>query len=39
MIASNLMGMVEMILAIIFKVVGKDLVKQIEDKLGIKYIP
>ncbi|HBJ1645610.1 TPA: GNAT family N-acetyltransferase [Clostridium botulinum] len=39
MIASNLMGMIEMILAIIFKVVGKDLVKQIEDKLGIKYIP
>ncbi|WP_252230140.1 GNAT family N-acetyltransferase [Clostridium sp. ZBS15] len=38
MISSNLMGTIEMILAIIFKVVGKDLVKQIEDKLGIKYI-
>ncbi|WP_315081613.1 GNAT family N-acetyltransferase [uncultured Clostridium sp.] len=38
MIASNLMGIIEMILAIIFKVVGKDLVKQMQDKLGINHI-
>ncbi|AOR23043.1 GNAT family N-acetyltransferase [Clostridium taeniosporum] len=35
MIASNLMGTIEMILSIIFKISGKDLVRKLEKKLGI----